>query len=107
MDAKRRRRIGGWGLVAAGTAGMVLSFGVEGLAALLTALMFAAVAISGIALHGERKRLFYGLFPVVGVFALLQAVLFSLGGVTPLTLAFALLGVVILAGSVHAYRNLS
>lgn len=106
MDVERLRRTAAGVLaVAVGTLGAAFAVSWWGTAAPLTVALFAAVAVSGLALLGGRGRTFTYLLVVIGVLALGHAVVYyRIEGGSSLTLLMALLGVVALWRSIQVHR---
>lgn len=109
MDTRRLRvRIGGWGAVAVGLLGSVVSLALLGTDGALFVALFGVFGVGGALLLGGRTRFYYYLLPVVGVLALVLAVGHYLRyGFASLTVALLLITVAATVKSLQAYRAYS
>ncbi|SDD71181.1 hypothetical protein SAMN05192552_10423 [Natrinema hispanicum] len=101
-----RERVGGWGFFLVGSVGSLYSVTQWGMDASMLTALFGILTLGGILVIRGRLNAFYYLLPAVGILALFEALAFYLNqGITTLTLAFVLLGIVSLGKAVQAYRR--
>ena len=100
-----RERVGGWGFFLVGSVGSLYSVTQWGMDASMLTALFGILTLGGILVIRGRLNAFYYLLPAVGILALFEALAFYLNqGITTLTLAFGLLGIVSFGKAVQGYR---
>jgi len=100
-----RVQVGGWGFLLAGGVGFLYSVSQWGIEIPVLTALFGVIALGGILIIRGQLSAFYYLLPVVGVLALFEALAYYLDqGITTLTLAFGLLGIVSFGKAVQGYR---